>query len=61
MATKKNQPSLKVWLDDPAFGPLQQIGSLFKVGNDGVRFRYAKEWLDYPVAFQLDPALRLDC
>ncbi|CAN5873090.1 type II toxin-antitoxin system HipA family toxin [soil metagenome] len=60
MATKKNQPSLKVWLDDPAFGPLQQIGTLFKVNNDGVRFRYAKEWLDNPVAFQLDPALRLD-
>ncbi len=60
MATKKSQPSLKVWLDDPAFGALQHIGTLYKVGYDGVRFTYAKEWLKNPIAFQLDPALRLD-
>lgn len=61
MATnKKQQPSLQVWLDDPAFGGLQHIGTLHKIGQDGVRFAYAKEWLKNPVAFQLDPALTLD-
>ena len=60
VATKKSQPSLKVWLDDPAFGPLQHIGTLHKIGLDGVRFTYSKEWLKSPVAFQLDPALSLD-
>ena len=60
MATKKQQPSLNVWLDDPAFGPLQHIGTLHRIGRDGVRFTYAKEWLANPAAFQLDPALTLD-
>ncbi|MES2832569.1 MAG: type II toxin-antitoxin system HipA family toxin [Pseudomonadota bacterium] len=57
---KKIQPSLKVWLDDPAFGPLQHIGVLHKISNDGVRFVYAEAWLKNPAAFQLDPALTLD-
>ncbi|UUM22222.1 type II toxin-antitoxin system HipA family toxin [Mycoavidus sp. SF9855] len=57
---KKSQPSLKVWLDDPAFGALQIIGTLHKVGHDGARFTYDKEWLKSPVVFQLDPALTLD-
>jgi serine/threonine-protein kinase HipA len=60
MATRKPQPRLKVWLDDPAFGPLQQIGTLHKVGYDGVRFAYTATWLANPVAFKLDPALTLD-
>jgi serine/threonine-protein kinase HipA len=60
MATKKPQPRLKVWLDDPAFGPLQQIGTLYKVGHGGVRFTYSATWLKNPVAFKLDPALTLD-
>ncbi|SDX86943.1 serine/threonine-protein kinase HipA [Collimonas sp. OK242] len=60
MATKKPQPRLKVWLDDPAFGPLQQIGNLHKVGHGGVRFTYTDAWLKNPVAFKLDPALTLD-
>jgi serine/threonine-protein kinase HipA len=60
MATKKPQPRLKVWLDDPAFGPLQQIGTLHKVGHGGVRFTYTDAWLKNPVAFKLDPALTLD-
>ena len=57
---KKTQPKLKVWLDDPAFGPLQQIGTLHRVGHGGVRFAYTREWLSNPVAFKLDPALTLD-
>lgn len=60
MASKKPQPRLKVWLDDPNFGPLQQIGTLHKVGHDGVRFRYTESWLENPIAFKLDPALELD-
>lgn len=61
MATKKSsRQRLKVWLDDPDFGPLQQIGTLHKVGHDGVRFAYTKAWLDSPLVFQLDPNLTLD-
>lgn len=60
MATRKQQPRLKVWLDDPAFGPLQQIGTLHKVGHDAVRFAYTDAWLKNALAFKLDPALTLD-
>jgi serine/threonine-protein kinase HipA len=60
MAIKKPRPRLKVWLDDRAFGPLQQIGTLHKVGHGGVRFAYSETWLKNPVAFKLDPALTLD-
>lgn len=60
MTTRRLQPSLKVWLDDPAFGPLQHIGLLHKVGSNAVRFTYAHAWLRNPLAFQLDPALTLD-
>jgi serine/threonine-protein kinase HipA len=61
MATKKKaQPKLKVWLDDRAFGPLQQIGTLHRVGHGGVRFAYTPAWLSNPLAFKLDPALTLD-
>ena len=60
MAAKKQQPRLKVWLDDPTFGPLQQIGTLHKVGYGSVRFAYTGTWLNNPAAFKLDPALTLD-
>jgi serine/threonine-protein kinase HipA len=60
MAKKNQQPRLKVWLDDPAFGPLKQIGTLHKIGHAGVRFAYTAEWLKNPAAFMLDPALTLD-
>lgn len=60
MATKKAQTRLKVWLDDATFGPLQQIGTLHRVGHDGVRFAYTAAWLNNPLAFKLDPALMLD-
>jgi len=60
MATKKAQPRLKVWLDDPTFAPLQQIGTLHKVGHAAVRFAYTDAWLKNPLAFKLDPALTLD-
>jgi serine/threonine-protein kinase HipA len=60
MASKKTQPRLKVWLDDPGFGALAQIGTLHRVGHDGVRFAYTAAWLNNPLAFKLDPALTLD-
>ena len=60
MAAKKTRPSLRVWLDDPTFGPLKQIGTLHKIGHENVRFVYADAWLKNPLAFQLDPALTLD-
>lgn len=57
---RQAQPRLKVWLDDAAFGPLQQIGTLHKVGHAAVRFAYTAAWLKNPLAFKLDPALTLD-
>ena len=57
---KAKDPALKVWLDDPAFGALQEIGSLNKVGPGQFRFRYDPGWLKNPAAFMLDPELLLD-
>lgn len=57
---KAKDPALKVWLDDPAFGALQEIGSLHKVGPGQFRFRYDPGWLKNPAAFMLDPELLLD-
>ena len=62
MATKKlSQQRFKVWLDDPDFGPLQQIGTLHKVGHDGVRFAYTKAWLDSPLTTWTMSLLPMNC
>lgn len=48
-----------VWLDDPTFGPLQHIGSLFRGDRGSVRFSYDLVWLKKAHAFPLDPELDL--
>ena len=48
-----------VWLDDPAFGPLQHIGTLSRGERGSVRFAYEPTWLRHAHAFPLDPELDL--
>lgn len=48
-----------VWLDDPAFGPLQHIGILSRGDRGSVRFAYEATWLKHAHAFPLDPELDL--
>jgi len=48
-----------VWLDDPAYGPLQQIGTLSRGDRGSVRFSYEPGWLKHAHAFPLDPELDL--
>lgn len=48
-----------VWLDDPAFGSLQHIGTLSRGDRGSVRFAYEPVWLKYAHAFPLDPELDL--
>ena len=48
-----------VWLDDPAFGPLQHIGILSRGDRGSVRFAYEPTWLKHAHAFPLDPELDL--
>lgn len=48
-----------VWLDDPAFGPLQQIGTLSRGERGSIRFAYEPIWLKHAHSFPLDPELDL--
>ncbi len=50
---------IQVWLDDPAFGPLQEIGTLARGDRGSVRFAYNPAWLKKAHAFPLDPELDL--
>jgi serine/threonine-protein kinase HipA len=59
MAKATNRQQLWVWLDDPTFGALQQIGTLSKGDRGSVSFAYDAQWLDHAHAFQLDPELDL--
>jgi serine/threonine-protein kinase HipA len=59
MAKSNLDDSLWVWLDDPAFGPPQHIGTLSRGNRDSVRFAYERTWLQNPRVFQLDPSLGL--
>lgn len=56
---KSNDEQLLVWLDDPAYGPLQEIGSLFRGERGTIRFVYDRDWLRHTHTFQLDPELFL--
>ncbi|MBA4386919.1 MAG: type II toxin-antitoxin system HipA family toxin [Verrucomicrobia bacterium] len=49
-----------VWLDDPAYGPLQKIGTLSRGDRGSVRFSYEPGWLKHAHAFPLDPELDLN-
>jgi serine/threonine-protein kinase HipA len=59
MAKAPHREQLHVWLDDPAFGPLQQIGILSKGERGSISFAYDPDWLTQAHAFQLDPELDL--
>jgi serine/threonine-protein kinase HipA len=59
MAKATHREQLWVWLDDPAFGPLQQIGTLSKGDRGSVSFAYDPNWLAHAHAFPLDPELDL--
>jgi serine/threonine-protein kinase HipA len=56
---KSSGEQIRVWLDDPAFGPLQQIGTLFRGDRGSVRFSYEPGWLGHTHAFPLDTELDL--
>ncbi|HIJ96669.1 MAG TPA: type II toxin-antitoxin system HipA family toxin [Desulfuromonadales bacterium] len=56
---KSKAEHIRVWLDDPAFGPLQHIGTLSRGNRGSVRFGYESSWLRHAHAFPLDPALDL--
>lgn len=58
MAKAKSE-HIWVWLDDPAFGPLQHIGILSRGDRGSVRFAYEPIWLKHAHAFPLDPELDL--
>jgi serine/threonine-protein kinase HipA len=56
---KSSGEQILVWLDDPAYGPLQQIGTLSRGDRGSVRFSYEPDWLKSARAFPLDPELDL--
>jgi len=56
---KSSGEHIWVWLDDPAYGPLQQIGTLSRGDRGSVRFSYEPGWLKVAHAFPLDPELDL--
>lgn len=58
MAKTKGE-HLWVWLDDPTFCPLQQIGTLSLGDMGSVRFSYESGWLDHVMQFPVDPNLQL--
>jgi len=54
----RQNDTLEVWLDDD-LGAACQVGTLAH-DRGQIRFRYAREWLNNPRAFALDPDLSLD-
>jgi HipA-like protein len=56
---KSSGEQIWVWLDDPAYGPLEQIGTLSRGDRGSVRFSYEPGWLKRAHAFPLDPGLDL--
>ncbi|MEZ4600751.1 MAG: type II toxin-antitoxin system HipA family toxin [Syntrophotaleaceae bacterium] len=57
--TRARNEELWVWLDDPAFGPLQRIGTLSRGDRGAIRFAYEPAWLKHAHAFPLDPEIDL--
>lgn len=50
---------VQVYLDDPSFGPLNNIGTLARGDRGSIRFTYNLSWLDQANSFPLDPELDL--
>ncbi len=59
MVKQRQREQLWVWLDDPAFGSLQHIGTLSRGNRGSISFAYNAEWLNHAQAFTLDPELDL--
>lgn len=59
MTAKARGEQVWVWLDDPAYGELQQIGTLSRGDRGSIRFSYEAGWLEHAHAFPLDPELDL--
>ncbi len=59
MTKLRQREQLWVWLDDPAFGSLQHIGTLSQGSRGSISFAYNAEWLSHAHAFMLDPELDL--
>ncbi len=59
MAKPSPQDHLQVYLDDPAFGPINNIGTLTRGDRGSIRFTYNPAWLDQADSFPLDPELDL--
>ncbi len=57
--TKPKSDQVWVWLDDPAFGSLQHIGTLSRGERGSIRFAYEQSWLQHSRSFPLDPELDL--
>lgn len=56
---KPSGEDIWVWLDDPAYGSLQQVGTLSRGDRGSIRFSYEPAWLKQSHAFPLDPELDL--
>lgn len=59
VAKSMSQDYVQVYLDDPAFGPLNNIGTLTRGDRGSIRFAYNPSWLDRSNPFPLDPELDL--
>lgn len=59
MAKLSSQDQLLVFLDDPGFGPICNIGTLTRGDRGSIRFTYNQSWLDQSNSFPLDPELDL--
>jgi serine/threonine-protein kinase HipA len=59
MAKPSPQDQVQVYLDDPAFGPIDNIGTLTRGDRGSIRFTYNQIWLDHANSFPLDPELDL--
>jgi serine/threonine-protein kinase HipA len=62
MASRRERPTIEVYLDAPELVPLQQVGALYRhdVRTDlAAPFEYARSWLEQDNAFLLDPRLDL--
>ncbi len=47
MVKQRQREQLWVWLDDPAFGSLQHIGTLSRGNRGSISFAYNAEWLNH--------------
>ncbi len=59
MAKPSPKDQVLVYLDDPAFGPIKNIGTLTCGDRGSIRFEYNDSWIAQADSFPLDPELDL--